>query len=83
MNSDDYVEGHDAVGKAWHIPIVMLSDPAVRGRLHLPLIDDDDRAKLSGRQAKQSHLEARDWMLVLLMLASIIISLVAVLKGNG
>ena len=77
--NDDYVEGHDAVGKAWHIPIVMLNDPGVRGRLHLPLIDDDARAKLSGRRERRLRIETRDWFVVAFMFVSTTAQVIAAL----
>ncbi len=63
--SDDWVEVHVEDGRSGRISLVMLEDERARGRLHLPLIDDQDRARLSGRRARGRRIEARDWLIAL------------------
>jgi len=62
---DSYVETHDHMGQTGHVALVMLDDERARGQPCIPLTTDTDRAHLSGRAARRSRLEARDWVVAI------------------
>jgi hypothetical protein len=66
VNNDDFVEARSGEGSyrvVSHIPLVTLGDGRERGRLHIPLINDGERDRLSGRSRSRSRIEARDWII--------------------
>ena len=62
---DDYVVTRNASGRTGRVGLVMLDDERVRGQPCIPLTTDTDRAHLSGRTARRSRLEARDWVVAI------------------
>lgn len=85
---DDWVDALNSQGKPIPVSLVSLGDSRPRGRLVIPLMDDDERDRVSGRSHIRRRLETRDWMLafvgLIVMVSSVAGTIVDILsRGAG